>query len=244
MSGEIQKLLHKGLVFLFPKNCFEEIVLNFHIFHDECMRLVLSRFLGLGITVGALLIFVPQIIKIWRAKSGAGISLTAQLLSLVAATGTAGYSYASKFVFSQWGDALFISIQTAIIIMQILIYSGRAPMAAAFLAVCWAVTMGIVTGYVPFWFLTTLQASTIPITFIARLLQATENYRNKSTGQLSAVSVLLQFLGSMARIFTSMQETGDKLIIASYGVASVMNGIIFAQLLMYWSRQPAKKKTQ
>lgn len=35
MAAEIQKLMQKGLVFLFPKNCFEELVLHFHIFHGE-----------------------------------------------------------------------------------------------------------------------------------------------------------------------------------------------------------------
>lgn len=35
---------------------------------------------------------------------------------------------------SQWGDALFVTIQLAIIVMQILYYNGAGAHAAAFLA--------------------------------------------------------------------------------------------------------------
>ena len=63
-----------------------------------------------------------------------------------------------------------------------------------------------------------------------QLTQAWGNFRNGSTGQLSAITVFLIFSGSIARIFTSIQETGDQLVIMNYVVASVCNGIIAFQV--------------
>ncbi|RCN25002.1 hypothetical protein ANCCAN_29289 [Ancylostoma caninum] len=70
MKGSImEKYVHNALQFVFPKNCFEELMINFNIFHPTCPKMVLSRVLGLGITAGSILLFVPQIIKIFSAKS-------------------------------------------------------------------------------------------------------------------------------------------------------------------------------
>lgn len=47
---------------------------------EECISMVMSRLLGLGITLGSLIIFIPQILKIQSAQSGEGISLLSQVL--------------------------------------------------------------------------------------------------------------------------------------------------------------------
>jgi len=46
--------------------------------------------------------------------------------------------------------------------------------------------------------------------------------------------------GSLARIFTSVQETGDQIIIITYTAASCVNLIIASQILWYWN-SPANK---
>lgn len=96
-----------------------------------------------------------------------------------------------------------------------------------------------------------LQALNIPILVVGKMSQAYTNYSNGSTGQLSAVTCFMLFFGSLARIFTSIQETGDSLIILTYCLSTLTNGIIVAQLLYYWNvgaggkktKQPAKTKT-
>ena len=45
---------------------------------------------------------------------------------------------------------------------------------------------------------------------VGKLIQAATNYKNGHTGQLSAITVFLLTLGSLARIFTSIQDTGDQ----------------------------------
>ena len=54
------------------------------------------------------------------------------------------------------------------------------------------------------------QAANIPMIVIGKLIQAITNFKNGHTGQLSAITVFLLTLGSLARIFTSIQDTGDQ----------------------------------
>ena len=54
------------------------------------------------------------------------------------------------------------------------------------------------------------QAANIPMIVVGKLIQAATNYKNGHTGQLSAITVFLLTLGSLARIFTSIQDTGDQ----------------------------------
>jgi mannose-P-dolichol utilization defect protein 1 len=68
-----------------------------------------------------------------------------------------------------------------------------------------------------------------------QIMQGYTNYLNGSTGQLSAVTIFMLFFGSVARIFTSIQETGDRTIIIMYVCSTIANGIIVSQLLYYWN---------
>ncbi|EYC01970.1 hypothetical protein Y032_0103g3567 [Ancylostoma ceylanicum] len=242
MKGSImEKYVHNALQFVFPKNCFEELIINFNIFHPTCPKMVLSRVLGLGITAGSILLFVPQIIKIFNAKSAKGISLISQLLALVAAAGTASYSFNKGFVFSQWGDSFFVAVQLMIIVMQILYYSDASAYAFAFFAFCWAFVFAVIGNYVPSDFLTLIQALGIPITVASKSIQAWQNYREQSTGQLSLVSASMQLAGTIARVFTSVQDTGDNLLIASFAIAAVLNAVLFVQFFLYWNEAKRKK---
>uniref|UniRef100_A0A915CG25 Mannose-P-dolichol utilization defect 1 protein homolog n=1 Tax=Parascaris univalens TaxID=6257 RepID=A0A915CG25_PARUN len=242
MATELYHLVDEALRFVFPKNCFEEMLIKLNIFHPECSSLVLSRVLGLAITGGSLMLFIPQIIKIHVARSGAGISLSSQLLGLLSCFATAAYSYTSNFVFSQWGDSLFVAIQMAIIIMQILYYSALSAYAFAFLAFCWAVIFAVIGKYIPFAILAAFQAVTIPLVVASKFLQIRASYRDGSTGQLSLISVALQFGGCLARVYTSVKETGDALVIVMYVAAVVMNGIILGQIFWYWNADKKKDK--
>jgi len=71
-----------------------------------------------------------------------------------------------------------------------------------------------------------------------QLMQAWTNYCNSSTGQLSAVTVTLLFGGAAARIFTSVQETGDATVIATYVVSFTVNTILLGQVVYYWNSPP------
>ena len=67
------------------------------------------------------------------------------------------------------------------------------------------------------------------------------NFKNGHTGQLSAITSFLLSLGAIARIFTSIQETGDQVLILTYICSSFVNTVIALQVIRYWNVDPVKK---
>ncbi|CAL1590389.1 unnamed protein product [Knipowitschia caucasica] len=229
------------LTYLMPESCYDEFFLNFNFLHVPCLKVVISKGLGIGIILGSVLVKLPQILKLVGASSAEGLSLKSVLLELVAITGTMAYSIINQFPFSAWGEALFLMLQTLIIAFLILHYNQRSSTGVLLVLLYGVVLAVLLSPITPPSLITTLQASNMPAVVIGRLIQAVTNFQNGHTGQLSAVSAFLLFSGSLARIFTSMQETGDSLMAVTYMVSSLCNGILVLQLLYYWNTQPPTK---
>lgn len=225
-----------------PESCYDEFFLNFNFLDVPCLKIVLSKGLGIGIILGSVLVKLPQILKLMGAKSAEGLSFKSVILELLAITGTMAYSIANKFPFSAWGEALFLMLQTVTIGLLIQHYGGRTGRGLLFLVVYFGLLVLLLSPITPMSVVTTMQASNMPAIIIGRLIQAATNFRNGHTGQLSAVSVFLLFAGSLARIFTSLQETGDALMALTYVISSACNGIIALQVLYYWNSSSERKK--
>ncbi|KAL4631493.1 mannose-P-dolichol utilization defect 1 protein-like [Arapaima gigas] len=185
---------------------------------------------------------LPQVFKLLGAKSAEGLSFSSILLELFAITGTMAYSIAHSFPFSAWGEALFLMLQNVAIGFLIQHYKGNTFPGLLFVVLYFCIVSLLLSPVTPLLVVTTMQASNMPAIVVGRLLQAATNYRNGHTGQLSAVTVFLIFAGSLARIFTSIQETGDSLMAMTFAISSCCNGLIAAQVLYYWNCGPAVKK--
>ncbi|KAI8498869.1 Mannose-P-dolichol utilization defect 1 protein [Branchiostoma belcheri] len=227
--------LESLLLFLIPHSCIEELLVNFNIFHVECLKILISKVLGYGIILGSSIVKVPQVIKIVLARSAEGISIYGVLLELTAITNTLAYSYANKYPFSAYGEALFMLFQTAAIAFMVLYFQGKHAAAVGFLGCYAAILSYLLSGMAPMSLLATLHASGMPVVLVSKMIQAIANYRQGHTGQLSAITVFLLTLGSVARIFTSYQETGDSLLIMTYVVSSAANALIALQMVWYWN---------
>ncbi|XP_074479900.1 mannose-P-dolichol utilization defect 1b [Sebastes fasciatus] len=234
----------KGLLltYFMPEKCYDEFFLDFNLLHVPCLKIVLSKGLGIGIILGSVMVKLPQIFKLMGAKSAEGLSFNTVLLELLAITGTMAYCIVNEFPFSAWGEALFLMLQTVIIGFLIQHYGGKTSRGLLFMVVYFVLLVLVLSPVTPVSVITSMQAFNMPAIIIGRLIQAAANFRNGHTGQLSAISVFLLFAGSLARIFTSLQETGDTLMALTYVISSTCNGIIALQVLYYWNSSPEKKK--
>ncbi len=106
-----------------------------------------------------------QIFKILGAGSAEGLSLLGNLLELAAVTATGAYSisqvrlthtrfednfklsalFLQGFPFSSYGEAVFLSLQTALIALLILFFSGRHSVGVVFAAAYAAIVYAIIT---------------------------------------------------------------------------------------------------
>jgi len=194
---------------LSPK-CFESLVGNLNYGDVDCLKMLLSRGLGLAIIAGATCVKLPQILKIMKSGSAKGISFVATLLELLAVTANGAYSFSKGFPFSSYGEAVTLSLQTSLIALLILWYGGNSVMSVLFSIIYGATVFAITTpGMVPDQVLWFGQAANIPMVVLGKMIQVIANFRQGHTGQLSAITIFMLTLGSMARVFTSIQETGD-----------------------------------
>ncbi|XP_047544455.1 mannose-P-dolichol utilization defect 1 protein homolog [Vanessa atalanta] len=237
----------KGLILsILSEKCYSEYFVKYNFLDEPCFKTTLSKGLGIGIIAGSILVKVPQILKILGSKSAEGINIYGVSLELFAITANFAYSYVMNFPFSAWGEGTFLAIQTAAIASLVLHYGGAPGKAIMFLTTYVGLVSILVSGYTPKDILWMMQAINVPIIVIAKSIQILTNYKNGSTGQLSAVTCLLLFGGSIARIFTSIQETGDFIIIVTYCVSTIANGALVLQLFWYWNvvNKTAKNKNK
>ena len=73
-------------------------------------------------------------------------------------------------------------------------------------------------------------------------MQIVANYKRQSTGQLSSTTAILIVTGCFVRVFTSIHETGDLLLVAVFAIAGIMNAIVLAQILYYGNADEIKTK--
>ncbi|XP_019732984.1 mannose-P-dolichol utilization defect 1 protein-like [Hippocampus comes] len=238
-------LLHKGtswldpfegllLEYSLPQLCSDAFFLRFDFTDGPCLKILLSKCLGTVIILGSMFVKLPQIVKLMGAKSAAGVSFLSLLGELLAITGSLAYSVAHSFPFSAWGEALFVMLQTIIIGFLIQHYGGRTCRGVLFVLLYFGVLAFLLSPLAPASLLTAMQASNMPAIIVSRVIQAATNFCNGHTGQLSALTVIVLFAGSLSRIFTSVQETGDTLLVVTYVVSVACNGLVVVQVLYYW----------
>lgn len=189
----------------------------------------------------ALVVKVPQIKKLWGSQTAKGVDVKSVFLELTAITIHIAYCFAKRFPLTAWGDATFIATQTVIIAFLVLLFGRGKSEAVKYMSI-YAVVAFVLIVLTPMRVLDILQALKIPILLGSRYSQAKTNYVNKSTGQLSAVTCFLMLFGSAARIYTSIQETGDAMMVITFVLNTLAIGVIAAQFIYYSESKEAKKK--
>jgi len=245
----MEEFLHSYL----GAKCFTELITNKNVFYEPCVKLLISKALGLLIIAGSLIIKVPQILKIVNAKSAKGISLTSVLLELVCLLFTMSFSYRKQFPFGTYGETVFVTIQNFVIIFLIYYYGngdkkpeGISPSFFGILAIYAVVLYSFLANpgdLVQVSLIESLQSLNIPIMISSRVPQIISNFTTKSTGQLAIATWLLTFAGALARVFTTLQEAYSLILLASYLIGASLSSTICFQIFYYApTTQPPKKQ--
>lgn len=221
------------------KECYSVLVENLDISNVECLKLGISKALGLGIVVVGSIVKLPQLLKLVNAKSGEGLSVAGYVLETIGYIITLAYNVRSEFPFSTYGETAFISIQNILIILLILHYAQKDVHALGALGAVVALAYPLFDPkLVSPKHLQILQGLSIPLSLTSKIPQIVTIYRNGSTGQLSAFTVFNYLAGSAARVFTTMTEVNDPVIFWGFIVAAGLNAVLAAQMVYYWKMVP------
>lgn len=172
--------------------CYKALLLDVDVENTECIKLAVSKGLGIGIVAASAIVKVPQILKLLKSKSADGVSFLSYLLETSAYLISLAYNIRNGFPFSTFGETAFIMGQNVLISCLVLNYSGRASMAAMFVA---ALAVGAATLFaenlVDMQTLSYLQAGAGVLGVAAKVPQILAIWQEGGTGQLSAFAVSL-----------------------------------------------------
>lgn len=172
------------------ETCYETLVVNLDPTDEGCLRLAVSKGLGIGIVAASAVVKVPQIAKLARSGSAEGVSFLSYLLESASYLVTLAYSFRSGFPFSTYGETALILAQDVVIAVLVLNYSGRAPAAALFVAaLAAALTSLFAPALIDMRTLSYLQAGAGALGVASKVPQILAIFREGGTGQLSAFTV-------------------------------------------------------
>ncbi|GAV83980.1 PQ-loop domain-containing protein [Cephalotus follicularis] len=209
----------------------------------ECLLPLISKLLGYCIVAASTTVKLPQILKILKHKSVRGLSVVAFELEVIGYTIALAYCLHKALPFSAYGELAFLLIQ-AIILVAIIYYFSQPVQTTTWIRALFycAVAPTILAGQIDPVLFEALYASQHAIFFFARVPQIWKNFKNKSTGELSFLTCLMNFAGSLVRVFTSIQEKAPASVVLGSLIGILTNGTILSQIVLYQKPHAQKEK--
>ncbi|MCJ1481218.1 hypothetical protein MMC06_001374 [Schaereria dolodes] len=220
---------------LLGATCYDTLILNIDPTHTACLKLAVSKSLGIGIIGASSIVKIPQILKLLNSQSAEGVSFLSYLLETSSYLVSLAYNARQGFPFSTYGETALIAAQNVVIAVLVLQFGGRSVSAGLFVAGLAAAGYALFDGaVVDMGMLSYLQAGAGVLGVASKLPQILAVYQQGGTGQLSAFAVFNYLVGSLTRIFTTMQEVDDKLILYGFIAGFLLNAVLAAQMIYYW----------
>eukprot|EP00195_Chlamydomonas_chlamydogama_P005418 CAMPEP_0202892850 /NCGR_PEP_ID=MMETSP1392-20130828/2526_1 /ASSEMBLY_ACC=CAM_ASM_000868 /TAXON_ID=225041 /ORGANISM="Chlamydomonas chlamydogama, Strain SAG 11-48b" /LENGTH=234 /DNA_ID=CAMNT_0049576957 /DNA_START=131 /DNA_END=836 /DNA_ORIENTATION=- len=203
----------------------------------DLLKLLISKLLGYAIMAGACITKLPQIQVVLKNKSAEGLSALSFELEALCLIIHTGYGYIKGLPFNTYGEAAILCIQSLILLFLVYKYARLSTARAALSTSIFAGLIGVIaSGKVP---VEVAQRAFELNTFLfmaARVPQIIKNFASCSTGQLSIITYFINLVGSIVRIFTTIQEGGGPAMLRQYLISLGLNGTIVLQILLFGNK--------
>lgn len=180
---------------LLGASCYRSLVHNLTITDTQCVKLAVSKALGVGIIGASSVVKIPQLLKLLNSQSAEGISFLSYFLETASYLISLAYNVRNGFPFSTYGEVALIAIQNVAISVLVLQFTGKGPAAAVFVAGLAGAGYALYSESVTdMGMLQYLQAGAGLLGVASKLPQIVTIFREGGTGQLSAFAVCLPTL--------------------------------------------------
>ena len=171
--------------------CYKTLILDIDpLNHPDCLKLAVSKALGIGIIGASSIVKVPQLIKLINSQSSEGVSFLSYLLESSSYLISLSYNIRHGFPFSTYGETALILVQNVVIAALVLKYSGSQAGAAAWVAgLATAGALLFKEDIVDVKTLAWLQAGAGVLGVASKAPQILTIWKQGGTGQLSAFAV-------------------------------------------------------
>eukprot|EP01134_Creolimax_fragrantissima_P005052 CFRG5052T1 len=228
--------------FFLSEECQRTLLVDNDFLHAVCLKQLVNKGLSVGIIAGSFLLKVPQMLKIYGNHSAEGISLFAIFLELVNYTVTVVHNIRHENPLVAWAETLNLTFQNYILLLMVMVY-GKGNFALGVLLLGILGAMHYVMADIEMFtdeYLNIAFNAGLSLVVASRGIQIMAIFRAGHANNISFPTIFLQFAGSVARVFTTMQEMPDDTqMLASFALASAFNGFIVLQVIYYWNTKPA-----
>ncbi|KAH6657290.1 polyketide synthase [Truncatella angustata] len=243
ITNSLPQPIHDLGASIIGSTCYKTLILDLDPTDSECVKLAISKGLGIGIIAASSIVKVPQIIKLLNSRSASGVSFLSYLLETSSYLISLAYNFRNGFPFSTYGETALIMGQNVVITILVLNYSGKQSTAALFVAALAAAAFSLFAeNLVDRKTLGLLQAGAGVLGVGSKIPQILAIWQQGGTGQLSAFTVFNYLAGSLSRIFTTLQEVDDKLILYGFIAGFALNLVLALQMVYYWNAPSAKAR--
>lgn len=210
----------------------------------ECVKLVISKLIGIVIVVLSCSMKLPQIkIMLSSQSESTKLSELSAVTDILSYLLIVLYNLHYSYPFNTYGENFTVLIQNLVILVLFfrstkfglfrILYSSATIL---FTAVC------LHDKYVPEYLWAYIGSGSLPIIVISRVSNIIYLFNAKNPGPLSAFTFILAVAGCFTRILTTLAETGDTVILLNVGVALILNATILIQIIVYSSNTKVTEK--
>jgi uncharacterized protein with PQ loop repeat len=192
--------------------CYKTLLLDIDPSHTECLKLAVSKGLGIGIIGASSIVKVPQLLKLINSQSAEGLSFLSYLLESGAYLISLSYNVRHGFPFSTYGETALILIQNIAIASLVLKYSGNSLGIAGWIGGLVAAGSALFNEqWVGDERLSLLQATAGVLGVASKVPQILTIWTEGGTGQLSAFAVSSRTLSIRPEERVLTTSTGGQL---------------------------------
>ena len=236
---------HNLVYGVFKEECFAKLEADVSSFinDSDCVKFSISKLIGYVIILGAVIVKVPQIIKILANCSTKGINSYSYYVETTQYMQIAAYAMHLNLQFSVYGENLFLVAQNIAIVLLMWHFDHSIAFfeKLIFSAFYGAYATALFGGYLPEHAWAFVSSSSLMMSFAARIPQIIQNYKDQSTGHLAFITFFMMFAGSIARAATVLFESDDVMLRAQYALGLLLNFLIIVQFGLYWNNKEGEK---
>jgi mannose-P-dolichol utilization defect protein 1 len=197
----------------------------------------LSYVMNHAILVGALVVKLPQMHVVMRNRSVVGMSEASLVLELGGFSATALYHMLSKHPFATWGENGVVAFQNLVLAFLFWRYTDQAialrPRLFTLVA-CEAASVLLLASNPPECVVVAIGLTPTMLFVLARIPQLVLNCKQGHTGALAPATYLLQLLGNLARVTTTVHLLqADLVALLQHASAATLNVMILLQMVRY-----------
>nr|XP_049463300.1 solute carrier family 66 member 3 [Anopheles coluzzii] len=200
---------------------------------------VIADVLSIVTIASCLVSKVPQIQTVRQLQSAKGLSVNGLLMELCSYTVTMLYNYTNGYAFLSYLEYPILLVQEYVLIYYVLQYESLlGKRAYQWAAVYVAVFVGFATAIVPSSLLMMLVPFTTPVGATSKVMQLIAILRSKDSQSVSLITWGISAFTNSTRIYTIMLDSGDKMLLANFGISTVLSSSV---LLAAWYYKKPKK---